>query len=93
MADLEQIFKTAAAPERTVSLCLRGDLQARHEELSRDLQAATMASKHLDHLQGLGNEEDGGGAGGKLVVPATSKDLEAWQKRVLEESAKAAKKG
>ena len=40
MADIESLFKAAAPPERSVPVCLRGDLQARHEELSRELQVA-----------------------------------------------------
>lgn len=38
--DLDALLAQARLPERTVALCLRGDLQARFEELERQLAAA-----------------------------------------------------
>lgn len=40
MTDLSALLDSAALPERTVEVCLRGDLQAEVEELSRELQQA-----------------------------------------------------
>lgn len=40
MAELSALLGSAALPERTVEVCLRGDLQAEVEELSRELQQA-----------------------------------------------------
>lgn len=38
--DIAALLAAARRPERTVELCLRGDLQARLEDLERELQAA-----------------------------------------------------
>jgi hypothetical protein len=43
MADIEEILAGAKLPERTVPLCLRGDLQAEFEDLERKLAAAEAA--------------------------------------------------
>lgn len=40
MADIEDILASAKLPERTVQICLRGDLQAEFEDLERQLTAA-----------------------------------------------------
>lgn len=39
-ADIATLLAEARLPERTVALCLRGDLQARVEELERQLESA-----------------------------------------------------
>lgn len=38
--DIDALLAEASLPERTVSLCLRGDLQAQWEDLQRDLEVA-----------------------------------------------------
>lgn len=40
MADIEDIIASAKLPEKTITLCLRGDLQAQWEDLERKLQQA-----------------------------------------------------
>lgn len=40
MANFDDILKAAKLPEDSVPICLRGDLQRRHEELERDLEEA-----------------------------------------------------
>ncbi len=50
--DLKERLASAALPERTVPICLRGDLAARHEELERQLKEAT--SRPDDSLAGNG---------------------------------------
>ena len=40
MADIEDIIAEAKLPERSITLCLRGDLQAQWEDLERKLQRA-----------------------------------------------------
>lgn len=42
MANIEDILAAAKLPERTVPLCLRGDLQAEFEDLERQLKAAEL---------------------------------------------------
>jgi hypothetical protein len=43
MTDIEEILAGAKLPERTVPLCMRGDLQAEFEDLERKLAAAEAA--------------------------------------------------
>lgn len=50
MADAVALIRAAKLPERTVSLCLRGDLVAEHEELCARLDAAERKPK--DSLAG-----------------------------------------
>lgn len=45
--DIDDIIASARLPEKTVALCLRGDLQAEWEELERELRA----------VQGMAEEE------------------------------------
>lgn len=40
MSDIKERIKAARLPERTVQLCLRGDLQAEFEDLERQLEEA-----------------------------------------------------
>jgi hypothetical protein len=40
MPDFKSLLATAALPEDSLQVCLRGDLAARHSELDRTLQAA-----------------------------------------------------
>lgn len=42
MADIEEILAGARMPERTIPLCLRGDLQAEFEDLERQLRKAEL---------------------------------------------------
>jgi len=41
MADINDIIATAKLREHTISLCLRGDLAAQHEQASTELEAVT----------------------------------------------------
>lgn len=50
MADAVELIRSAKLPERTVSLCLRGDLAAKHEELCARL--ADAERKPADSLAG-----------------------------------------
>jgi hypothetical protein len=49
---LEEIKALAKLPEKAVPLCLRGDLQARYEELERELKVAEAASRRGGTLAG-----------------------------------------
>jgi hypothetical protein len=51
-ADFKTLLADAALPERTVPLCLRGDLVAEHEELDRRLEEANR--RPADSLEGNG---------------------------------------
>lgn len=59
MANIDDILATAKLPERSVPLCLRGDLQATFEELER-------------RLEGVRERDETTGAGGKLANPSGS---------------------
>ncbi|MFC5744832.1 hypothetical protein [Actinomadura rugatobispora] len=50
MATFEDILKSAKLPEGSVPLCLRGDLQRRHEDLERELQDAQEADRQGSSL-------------------------------------------
>lgn len=50
--DLAALLSAAKLPERTVDLCLRGDLQAEWEMLHRDLEEARLAAKTGASLAG-----------------------------------------
>lgn len=50
--DYRAIAKSAALPERTVAICLRGDLQADYEQAERDLEEAQRTPS--DSLAGSG---------------------------------------
>jgi hypothetical protein len=54
MADFGEILAGARLPETGVPLCLRGDLQVRHEELERELEEARDADRSDDSLSGGG---------------------------------------
>jgi hypothetical protein len=54
MANFEDLVKTARLPEETKEICLRGDLQRRHEDLERELQDAQQADKENTSLAGGG---------------------------------------
>jgi hypothetical protein len=54
MADFGEILAGARLPETGVPLCLRGDLQLRHEELERELEEAREADRADDSLAGGG---------------------------------------
>jgi hypothetical protein len=43
MASIDEIIAGARLPERTITICLRGDLQAEFEDLERQLSAAEAA--------------------------------------------------
>lgn len=55
MTDIKSILAEARLPERTVPICLRGDLVATHEELERQLEEANR--KAGDSLAGNGAGE------------------------------------
>jgi hypothetical protein len=48
MSALDEILSHAALPERTIDLCLRGDLVARMQDLEAELVAAREASKSIE---------------------------------------------
>lgn len=48
--DVTAMLAAARLPERTVELCLRGDLQAQRETLQRDITEAMTAAKASDSL-------------------------------------------
>lgn len=50
MANFEDILGAARLPEDSVEICLRGDLQRRHEDLERDLEEAKEADKQASSL-------------------------------------------
>lgn len=50
MANFDDILASAKLPEDAVEICLRGDLQRRHEDLERDLQAAREADDRASSL-------------------------------------------
>jgi hypothetical protein len=51
-SDFRDLLKQAKLPERTVPVCLRGDLVADHEALERQLQAAQ--DRPVDSFEGNG---------------------------------------
>lgn len=53
--DIKALLADAHLPERTVPICLRGDLVAEHEELERRLEEATR--RPIDSLEGNGTGE------------------------------------
>lgn len=55
MTDIKALLAGAKLPERTVPVCLRGDLVAEHERLERQLEAAER--KTSDSLAGNGSGE------------------------------------
>jgi hypothetical protein len=50
MVNFDDILKTAKLPEDSVEICLRGDLQRRHEDLERELEEASEADKQGSSL-------------------------------------------
>lgn len=50
MANFDDILASAKLPEESVPICLRGDLQRRHEDLERDLEEAQEADKQGSSL-------------------------------------------
>jgi hypothetical protein len=67
MADIEALLASARLPETGVPLCLRGDLQLRHEQLGQELEEAEEADRR-----------DSLAAGGKArKVAEQIRDLEA----------------
>jgi hypothetical protein len=52
MTDIKSLIAAAKLPERTVPICLRGDLVAEHEELDRQLEEANR--RDSDSLAGSG---------------------------------------
>lgn len=52
MTDIKSMLAEARLPERTVPICLRGDLVAEHEELERQLEQANQRAS--DSLAGNG---------------------------------------
>ena len=50
--DFTELLKAAKLPERTVDLCLNGDLQAEIEDLLRELRDAEQARAKNDSLDG-----------------------------------------
>lgn len=57
MADLASLVGSARPPERTVSLCLRGDLVGRAEELDAQIVAMRKRPGHAPSLGGDGTED------------------------------------
>jgi hypothetical protein len=55
MTDIKSMLNGARLPERTVPICLRGDLVAEHEELERQLEEANRRAS--DSLAGNGAGE------------------------------------
>lgn len=55
MTDIKTMLAAARLPERTVPICLRGDLVAAHEQLERQL--ADIARRPVDSLAGSGAGE------------------------------------
>jgi hypothetical protein len=51
-ADVTKLLAAARLPERTVELCLRGDLQAQREVLQQDITEAKAAAKSAGSLGG-----------------------------------------
>jgi hypothetical protein len=54
-SDFRDLLKQAKLPERSVPVCMRGDLAADHEALERQLQAAQ--DRPVDSLEGNGAGE------------------------------------
>jgi hypothetical protein len=52
MLNIDEIIAQAQRPEKTIALCLRGDLQARWEDLERQLNAIDRDSSDSDTLGG-----------------------------------------
>jgi hypothetical protein len=52
MQDIDEIIASAQRPEKTIPLCLRGDLQARWEELERQLNSLDRDASDSDTLGG-----------------------------------------
>lgn len=55
MSGILDLIRDARRPERTVPLCLRGDLVARFEDLERELRQANAAEKADDTFGGSGS--------------------------------------
>lgn len=57
MADAADLIRNARLPQRSVPICLAGDMVAQHEELSRQLAVAEAERAAAGSLAGNGNHE------------------------------------
>lgn len=73
MLDIDEVIASAKLPEKTISLCLRGDLQAEWEDLERQLRAEEEAD---DDAVLAGNAEARGLAEQMEKLAATMRERE-----------------